>query len=98
LRNQARQVIRHGLIAVNGRKLDIPSAQMKEGDAISFTPRGVRSEYFKILQEGIKSKSTPTWLSLDVPNMSGRVMGPPMVAQGESHLFNESVIIEYYSR
>jgi small subunit ribosomal protein S4 len=97
-RNQARQVIRHGLVAVNGRKLDIPSAQVKEGDAISFTPRGVRSEFFKILQESIKSKSTPTWLSLDAANMSGRVMGPPTVAQGDSHLFNESVIIEYYSR
>lgn len=97
-RSQARQVIRHGLIAVNGRKLDIPSAQVSEGDAISFTPRGVRSEFFKIMQETIKSRTTPTWLSLDMANMSGKVMGPPTVSAGESHLFNEAIIIEYYSR
>ncbi len=97
-RSQARQVIRHGLIAVNGRKLDIPSVQVKEGDAIAFTPRGIRSEFFKIVSEGIKSKNIVTWLSLDMANMSGRVMGPPTVAPGESHLFNESIIIEYYSR
>ncbi len=97
-RSQARQVIRHGLVSVNGRKLDIPSAQASEGDAIAFTPRGVRSEFFKIMQEGIKARMVPTWLSLDMANMSGRVTGPPTVAAGESHLFNESIIIEYYSR
>lgn len=97
-RNQARQIVRHGLIAVNGRKLDIPSAQLKEGDTIGFTPRGQRSEFYKIMQESMRAKQTPTWLSLDGGAMTGRVIGPPTVAQGESHLFNESVIIEYYSR
>jgi small subunit ribosomal protein S4 len=97
-RNQARQVVRHGLIAVNGRKLDIPSARIKEGDAVSFTPRGVRSEYFKIIQEVIKSKTTPTWLSLDAAAVKGSVIGQPEVVPGQTHLFNENVIIEYYSR
>lgn len=97
-RNQARQIIRHGIIAVNGRKLDIPSAHIGEGETIGFTPRGLRSEYFKIVQANIRSKHQPPWLSLDPANMTGRVTAPPAIQQGESHLFNENVIIEYYSR
>src|SRR5690606_5239436 len=97
-RSQARQIVRHGIIAVNGRKLDIPSAQVSEGDTISFTPRGQRSEFYKVVQETIKSKNPPSWLSLDRNTMTGKVVAPPTVAQGESHLFNENVIIEYYSR
>ncbi len=97
-RNQARQAARHGLIAVNGRKLDIPSAHLAEGDTVSFTPRGVRSEYYKVVQDSIKSKNPPSWLTLDMGGMSGRLNGLPTIAQGESHLFNENVIIEYYSR
>jgi len=97
-RSQARQLVRHGIIAVNGRKLDVPSAHLKEGDVVSFTTRGLRSEYYKIVQDGIKSKNSPSWLTLDAAGMTGRVAGVPTVAQGETHLFNENVIIEYYSR
>jgi small subunit ribosomal protein S4 len=97
-RNQARQIIRHGLISVNGRKLDIPSAQVKEGDVIGFTTRGTRSEHYKYIQETINSKNPPSWLSVDNTAMTGRVTGPPDIAQGESHIFNENVVIEYYSR
>jgi ribosomal protein S4 len=46
----------------------------------------------------MKSKNPPTWLALDVANLSGRVTAPPTVAHGETHQFNENVIIEYYSR
>jgi small subunit ribosomal protein S4 len=97
-RSQARQVVRHGLVAVNGRKLDIPSAHLAIGDIVGFTPRGIRSEFYKIVQDGIKSKNPPSWLTLDMAGMSGRVNGMPTVSQGETHLFNENVVIEYYSR
>ncbi|MCC6382320.1 MAG: 30S ribosomal protein S4 [Dehalococcoidia bacterium] len=97
-RSQARQIVRHGIVSVNGRKLDIPSAHLKEGDVVGFTGRGQRSEYYKIVQETIRSKSAPSWLALDPANLTVRVSGPPTVAQGETHLFNENVIIEYYSR
>src|SRR5688500_7282020 len=81
-RNQARQLVRHGIIAVNGRKLDIPSAHLKEGDVISFTPRGERSEYYKILKESIKSKNVPSWLTLDSAALTSRVNAAPTVAHG----------------
>lgn len=97
-RNQARQIVRHGLIAVNGRKLNIPSALLKEGDEVSFTGRGERSEYSDMVKELIRGKTAPAWLSVDTARMSGRVVGPPEVSQGQTHQFNESVVIEYYSR
>ena len=97
-RSQARQIVRHGIIAVNGRKLDVPSSHLKEGDIVGFTPRGLRSEYCKIVQLNIKAKNPPSWLALDQAGLTGRVTGTPTVAQGETHLFNENVIIEYYSR
>ena len=97
-RSQARQIVRHGMISVNGRKLDIPSAHPEVGAAIGFTERGQRSEYFKIVKDGMRAKQPPTWLSLDSANMAARISGPPTVAHGESHLFNENVVIEYYSR
>ncbi|MBE7519989.1 MAG: 30S ribosomal protein S4 [Thermoflexaceae bacterium] len=97
-RAQARQIVRHGIVSVNGRKLDIPSAHLKEGDTVGFTPRGLRSEYVKLVQANIKSKNPPSWLSLDAAGLSGRVVGMPTIAQGETHVFNENVIIEYYSR
>lgn len=97
-RNQARQIVRHGIISVNGRKLDIPSAHLKEGDEVSFTPRGERSEYYKIVKETIKSKNVPSWLTLDAAGLKSRMNGAPAVAHGETHLFNENIIIEFYSR
>ncbi|MGE5597558.1 MAG: 30S ribosomal protein S4 [Hyphomicrobiales bacterium] len=97
-RNQARQLVRHGIISVNGRKLDVPSAHVAEGDLVGFTPRGQRSEFYKIVQETIRSKNAPSWLQVDRAAMTGRVVAPPTVQQGETHLFNENVIIEYYSR
>ena len=97
-RNQARQIVRHGLITLNGRKADIPSMMLSEGDAVGFTERGQRSELFAISKDGIAAKTIPDWLNLEVSSMSVRVGAPPLVARGETHNFNENVIIEYYSR
>lgn len=97
-RNQARQFVRHGLIAVNGRKLDIPSAQVRVNDKISWTSRGARSEVYKIVQETIQAKHPPSWLVLDAAAMSGLVENVPEVVPGETHRFAENVIIEFYSR
>ncbi|MDW8046030.1 MAG: 30S ribosomal protein S4, partial [Chloroflexota bacterium] len=80
------------------RKLDIPSAHIKEGDTISFTPRGQRSAYYQVVKETIKSKQVPSWLQLDTATLTGKVIAPPEVVPGQTHLFNENVIIEYYSR
>lgn len=96
-RKQARQVVRHGHIQLNGRKTDIPSALLKLNDEVAFTSRGARTEYAKMLPEVMKSKQAPAWLSLDLAGLKGRVIGAPTVEEAES-LFDPNVVVEFYSR
>ena len=96
-RKQARQVVRHGHIALNKRKTDIPSALVKVGDEISFTPGGAKTEYVAIVKENLKAKQPPAWLTLDEAALSGRVVGTPTLESAEA-LFDPKVVVEYYSR
>jgi small subunit ribosomal protein S4 len=96
-RKQARQLVRHGHVALNDRKTDIPSAQVKVGDQVGFTPSGAKTEYAKIVQETLKSKQAPGWLSLDLAAMRGRKISEPTLEQAEA-FFDPNVIVEYYSR
>jgi len=96
-RKQARQLVRHGHVALNGRKTDIPSAMLKVGDRVGFTARGGKTEYAKMLPEMIKSKQAPSWLSMDTTAMVGRIIGEPTL-EGAEALFDPNVIVEYYSR
>ncbi len=96
-RKQARQLVRHGHIGLNDRKTDIPSAQVKVGDTIGFSPRGAKTGYAKVVQETLRSKQQPSWLSLDMAAMRGRVISEPTL-EGAEALFDPNVIVEYYSR
>ncbi len=96
-RAQARQIVRHGHILLNGRKTDIPSCSVKVGDEIAWSPKGKRTEISKIMQEGMQSKEVPDWLSVDAATMVGRVVALPDVAQVGAK-FDPAVIVEYYSR
>ncbi len=96
-RKQARQLVRHGHFALNGRRTDIPSALVKAGDTVAVLPKARQLEYFKIVQESLARKSTPAWLSLDPSAMSGRVQNLPGRDEIEN-LVNEQLIVEFYSR
>jgi len=96
-RKQARQLVRHGHINLNERKTDIPSAQVKIGDQVGFTTRGAKTEYAKTVAETLKSKQAPTWLTLDMAAMRGRMISEPTLEQAEA-FFDPNVIVEYYSR
>jgi small subunit ribosomal protein S4 len=96
-RKQARQLVRHGHISLNDRKTDIPSAQVKVGDTVGFTSRGAKTEYAKIVQETLRSKTQPTWLTVDMAALRGRVIAEPTL-EGAEAFFDPNVIVEYYSR
>jgi small subunit ribosomal protein S4 len=96
-RRQARQLVRHGHFALNGRRTDIPSALVKAGDVVSVMPKARNLEYFKIVQEGLARKAVPTWLTLDVSNMSGQVVTLPGRDEIEVAI-NEQLVVEFYSR
>jgi small subunit ribosomal protein S4 len=96
-RKQARQIVRHGHIALNKRKTDIPSALVKVGDEVAFTSGGAKTEYAAYVREALKSKQPPAWLALDAAALGGRMIGAPTLEAAEA-LFDPKVIIEWYSR
>lgn len=96
-RAQARQLVRHGHILVNGRKTDIPSFLVKSGDVIKWRDSSTKTEYYKRIAEEIEEGFVPGWLGLDKESMTGRVLNLPGRADAEA-LFNEKAVVEYYSR
>jgi small subunit ribosomal protein S4 len=96
-RAQARQLVSHGLVSVDAKKLDVPSVRVKVGSNIGLTDRGTRSEYAKILKEEIKSRDVPGWLEINREALTGRMVAEPGSGDYEAH-FNPNAIVEYYSR
>jgi len=96
-RAQARQIVRHGHIVLNGRKTNIPSYLTKEGDTISWKKESTEKEYYKQLKETIEAKTVPSWLSLDTQNLVGQVLSLPNPDDVEA-TFDGKAIVEYYSR
>jgi small subunit ribosomal protein S4 len=96
-RNQARQLVNHGHFQLNGRKTDIPSAFVRQGDIVSVTSVARGTEYFKIVAETLAKKSVPRWLELDASQLSGRVLTLPNREDIETNV-NEQLIVEFYSR
>jgi small subunit ribosomal protein S4 len=82
---------------LNGRKTDIPSCQVKEGDIISWKERSTKTEYYKLVAESIESKSVSSWLSLDKQNLVGQVLSLP-TPDDIAAKFDGKTIVEYYSR
>ncbi len=96
-RSQARQLVQHGHITLNSKKVDIPSTLVKEGDSVGWREGSKKTEYYKILAESIEAKSVLNWLSLDKQNMVGQVITLPTPDQVDAK-FDNKAIIEYYSR
>jgi small subunit ribosomal protein S4 len=96
-RAQARQLVQHGHFVVNGRKTNVPSFTVKEGDAISWKDGSKKTEYYKQLLEEIESKSIVNWLSLDRQTLVGQVVSLPTPGDIGAE-FDGQAIVEYYSR
>lgn len=96
-RRQARQIVRHGHIAVNGKRLDIPSALVHVGDVVEVCEKSQSSELFKALKETNNALSAPAWLEADQANLKGSVTRFPNRDEIDVPV-NEQSIIELYSR
>lgn len=96
-RAQARQLVNHGHFAVNGRKTDIPSFIAKPNDVITVRERSKGLEYFKARALMLAQKGVPSWLSLNINELSGRVITIPSRAELELP-FDEQMVVEYYQR
>lgn len=96
-RRQARQIVRHGHIAVNGKRLDIPSALVKAGDVISVMEGSRSKEYFKGMAETLAGKAVPAWLIQDAENLGGKVDRYPTREEIDVPI-EEHLIVELYSK
>jgi len=96
-RRQARQVVRHGHILVNGKRLDIPSALVYEGDVITVSEKSRSNAFFKELAENYNTLSVPAWLEADKSNLSGKVTRYPNREEIDVPV-SEQAIVELYSK
>lgn len=96
-RAQARQMVNHGLVLVNGKKLSIPSAAVKVGDAISFVAKQTVTNLVKKNLEMNEGWSVPTWLMPDTDGQKGTVSRIP-TREDIVLPVNEQLIIELYSK
>ncbi|MDO8490847.1 MAG: 30S ribosomal protein S4 [Dehalococcoidia bacterium] len=96
-RSQARQLVRHGHITINGHRANVPSQLVKSGDVLSWRGGSTKLEPYKSAAKDIQSKTVPAWLSLNLQDMSGRVLRLPERGDLETTI-NDRAIVEFYSR
>ncbi|MBN1369573.1 MAG: 30S ribosomal protein S4 [Dehalococcoidaceae bacterium] len=95
--SQARQLVMHGHIVLNGKKTDIPSCLIHEGDTISWREGSQKTNYYKLISESIGSKTIPQWLSVDKAKMEGKVVALP-TPEDVGIRYDTAAVVEYYSR
>jgi small subunit ribosomal protein S4 len=96
-RSEGRQLVRHGHFTVNERRVNVPSARLKEGDVVGLTPRGAKAGRILEAIESLEARTVPSWLSLDKEKKAGEVIGPP-VREELTLPMQEQLIVEWYSR
>jgi small subunit ribosomal protein S4 len=97
-RAQARQIVRHGHIDVNGRKCDIPSAQVKIGDLISVRERSKNNPTILAARDATAHAPAPNWIDVDREGLKGRVQSLPQRSDLVQIQLNEQLIVELYSK
>jgi small subunit ribosomal protein S4 len=96
-RPQARQLVRHGHLQVNGRKVDVPSYSVRIGDVVSVRQTSQKDVAVQHALEEVKGRGVPEWLSFDAEKMSGRIMSLPTREQINLPV-QEQLIVELYSK
>jgi len=96
-RAQARLLVTHGHFTVNGRRTDVPSMLLKDGDEIAIREGSQGLTYFKDLNALAEARTGPEWLNRDTKKMTGIVQRLPERVEIDGNL-DEQLIVEYYSR
>ncbi len=94
---QARKLVSHGHISVNGKKVNIPSYEVRKGDKVSVREKSKEKTYFKKAAEELKKYKAPGWIKLDLNNLEGEISGMPS-AQEVGLPIQISSIFEFYSK
>ena len=96
-RSEARQVVRHNGILVNGKRVNIPSYQVRPGDVIEIATKAKSQLRIKAASEAAESRGLPEWMEIDTKGLKGTFKNNPARADLSSTI-NESLIIELYSK
>jgi small subunit ribosomal protein S4 len=96
-RNQARQLVRHGIFTLNGRKVDIPSLQVKVGDVVAVPEKNRKIPVLAEAQEVIARRGCPVWLESAGADFKGTVKALPRRDDIQFPV-NEQLIVELYSK
>ncbi|MFA7309871.1 MAG: 30S ribosomal protein S4 [Candidatus Paceibacterota bacterium] len=96
-RRAARQLVSHGHITVNGKRITTPSHQVKKGDIISIRQGSRTSPLFANLAESEDRRAVPQWLAVDMSQLKAEIVGEPIFSTIESGL-DLPTVFEFYSR
>lgn len=96
-RRAARQMVTHGHIKVNGKKVTIPSYITKEKDVVSVASRSKGSKLFEGLTDRLTETARPIWVTMDVKKMEGSLKNVPS-RQNTETMLDLGVVLEFYSR
>ena len=96
-RSEARQVVRHNGILVNGRRVNIPSYQLRPGDTVEVAHNSKAQLRIKGAAEAAEVRGFPEWLEVDAKNLKGVFKAAPMRSEISANI-NESLVVELYSK
>jgi small subunit ribosomal protein S4 len=96
-RRQARQVVRHGHVTVNGRKVNIPSYQVKVGDVVEIRENAKKLTLLETAKDFASGQTQAAWLEINRDNFSGKVIALPKREDIQIPV-NEQLIVELYSK
>ncbi len=97
-RSEARQLVRHGHFLVNGRKVDIPSYQVRPGDVIEVREKSRAVVRINEALDGVMRRGIPSWIELERDAFKGTVKTLPVRAEMTTPAFQEHLIVELYSK
>lgn len=95
-RRQARQLVSHGQVLLNGNSVDIPSVQAVSGDVLTVKPQKLKSVFWQEQMKNQPNTEAPTWMTIDRPNLSITIAQTPTAEMIQSDL-QMNLIIELYS-
>ncbi len=96
-RSEARQIVRHNGILVNGRRVNIPSFQLRQGDVVEVAEKAKAQLRIKAAAEAAEPRGVPEWLEVDAKNLKGTFKAMPQRSELPSNI-NESLVVELYSK
>jgi small subunit ribosomal protein S4 len=96
-RRQSRQLVRHGHVEVNGRKVNIPSYQVNVGDEIRVRESSKSLSFVEVARDFASHQNTPAWLQIDGAALSGKIVALPK-REDVNLPVNEQLIVELYSK